>query len=438
MREYNFDGLVGPTHNYAGLALGNTASTKHRGWVSNPRAAALQGIAKMRHLQSLGVGQAVLPPQPRPDVATLRRLGFSGSDAQVVERAARETPELFARCCSASAMWTANAATVFPSCDTRDGKLHVVVANLHTLFHRQLEAETTLRVLRAIFADDQHFVVHPSLPQALDFGDEGAANHTRLRTERASLHLLTWGRSSTRALPAPQRYPARQMLEASEALARLSQLAEPALFWQQAPIGIDAGAFHSDVLLVGNESFLMLHEHAVVDPSHFIETLRRRLGDELSVCRAEERSLPLSHAVAAYPFNSQVVTLPDRTMAIIAPTEAEQDAPSRAFLQQVLEERNRVSRVDYLDVRQSMANGGGPACLRLRVLLSESERTALGARVLLDGAALDELSQWVTRHYRDRLTQADLADPQLLDETRVALDELTQLLGLGSVYDFQC
>ena len=437
MREYNFDGLVGPTHNYAGLALGNTASDKHRGWVSNPRAAAQQGLEKMRHLLRLGVGQAVLPPQPRPEMATLRRLGFVGSDAQVIERAARECPEVFVRCCSASAMWTANAATVFPSLDTTDGRLHLVVANLHTLFHRQLEADTTQRVLRAIFADERHFAVYPCLPQSADFGDEGAANHTRLETKLGKLHLLAWGRSSTRAFPTPQRYPARQTLEASEAVARLAQLNEPPLLVQQAPAGIDAGAFHSDVLMVGNGSFLMLHEHAVANPKHFIETLGTRLGDELSICVANEQSLPLSHAVAAYPFNSQVVTLPDQTMAIIAPMEAEHDAPSRAFLQHVLESPNPVTRVDYLDVRQSMANGGGPACLRLRVHLSEVEKAALGARVLLDSAALDDLSRWVERHYRDRLTQADLADPQLLDETRVALDELTQQLGVGSVYDFQ-
>ena len=43
-----FDGLAGTTHSYAGLSAGNLAAMPHAGQLGNPRAAALEGLAKMR------------------------------------------------------------------------------------------------------------------------------------------------------------------------------------------------------------------------------------------------------------------------------------------------------------------------------------------------------------------------------------------------------
>ncbi|AOL11444.1 N-succinylarginine dihydrolase [Enterobacter sp. HK169] len=185
-REVNFDGLVGLTHHYAGLSFGNEASTKHRFQVSNPKLAAKQGLLKMKALADAGFPQAVIPPQERPNVAVLRQLGFSGTDEQVVEKAGTQTPHLLSAASSASSMWVANAATVAPSSDTLDGKVHLTVANLNNKFHRATEAETTERVLRAIFNHDAHFEVHQALPQVAMFGDEGAANHNRLGATMAT------------------------------------------------------------------------------------------------------------------------------------------------------------------------------------------------------------------------------------------------------------
>ncbi|HET9754013.1 MAG TPA: N-succinylarginine dihydrolase, partial [Myxococcales bacterium] len=261
--EYNFDGLVGPTHNYAGLSHGNVASLANAGQPANPRGAALQGLGKMRFVASLGVGQAVLPPHERPSLRTLRRLGFRGSDEEVLAQAAADPElkdQLLRISSSAAAMWTANAATCVPSADARDRRLHIVPANLTAMFHRALEAATTTRVMRAIFADPSRFEVHDPLPGGAHFADEGAANHTRLFTG-AAVHLFAWGRRAFGG-PAPggepSRFPARQTLEASQALARLCQVdAARALFPQQDPAGIDAGAFHSDVLVVGNGNVLL-------------------------------------------------------------------------------------------------------------------------------------------------------------------------------------
>jgi succinylarginine dihydrolase len=438
MREYSFDGLVGPTHNYGGLSPGNVASTDHGGQASNPRAAAKQGLAKMRAVQDLGTRQAVLPPHDRPSLSTLRRLGFRGSDEEVIASAASGDGVILRLCSSASSMWTANAATVAPSRDARDGRVHLTPANLQQMFHRSIEAETTTRVLRAIFEDESAFVVHAPLPGGGQFADEGAANHTRLSTAKGAIHLFAWGRHGLGAGALPARFPARQTREASLAIARLHALApDRCRFPQQHPDGIDAGAFHTDVLAVGNESFFMLHELAFLDREAVVADLRSALGEELFVIEATEKELPAVRAVHAYPFNSQVLTVTEGTMAIVAPVDSREDAHARAFLERVVAAGGPVKTVHYLDVRQSMHNGGGPACLRLRVPLEDAERAKVRANVFFTSELEALLLAWVDTHYRDRLVPSDLADPHLARETMEALDELTQMLGIGPVYDFQ-
>ncbi|MCA1827062.1 MAG: N-succinylarginine dihydrolase [Myxococcales bacterium] len=441
-REYNFDGLVGPTHNYAGLSPGNVASLSHAGQPANPRAAALQGLEKMRFVASLGVGQALLPPHERPSLRTLRRLGFRGSDEEIIVQAARDHElgdHLLRISSSAAAMWTANAATSVPASDAADGKLHLIPANLTAMFHRSLEEETTTLVLRAIFADRDRFEVHDALPGASHFADEGAANHTRLFVPgKPAVHLFAWGRRAFGGGAEPVRFPARQTREASHALARLGQVAAAqALFPQQHPAGIDAGAFHTDVVAVGNGNVLLLHERAFMDVEGLLNALRTLLGPKLVSYLATEAELPIKAAVAAYPFNSQLLTLPDRTMTIVAPAESREDPHAHAFLKRVADSGGPVRSVHYLDLRQSMRNGGGPACLRQRIVLSGEDRSAIKARVFWDGDLGEELAGWVRRHYRDRLVASDLADPQLARDGFAALDELTRILRLGSVYDFQ-
>jgi len=438
MREVQLDGIVGPTHNYAGLSRGNLASQTHYGEVSDPRAAARQGLEKMRLVRDLGVLQAVLPPQDRPSLSTLRRLGFSGSDEEAIAAASRGGGLLLRESSSASAMWTANAATVAPSCDASDGRVHLTPANLQTMFHRAIEAPTTTRVLRAIFADPNRFEIHDPLPGGGQFADEGAANHSRLSTTLGYAHLFAWGRRAWGTVSGPQRYPARQTQEASQAIARLHGLPmDRCIFAQQHPLGIDAGAFHTDVLAVGNGNFLMLHELAFAEESRIVRDLRSILGDELFVVRATAAELPIESALLAYPFNSQVLTVADGSMAILAPVDAHEEPRSRAFLERVVASGGPVRAIHYIDVRQSMQNGGGPACLRLRVPLTLEETRSLSGNVFLDDALYAVLCSWVDRHYRDRLVADDLADPALAREGMRALDELTRILGLGSVYDFQ-
>jgi succinylarginine dihydrolase len=332
-------------------------------------------------------------------------------------------------------MWTANAATVFPSCDTSDGKLHLLVANLSTMPHRSLEPPDTYRVLRRIFSAAEHFVVHPALPSYL--GDEGAANQLRLETERARLHLLGWGKSFAGG-SRPANFIARQSREASLAARRLCQLpSERAVLWQQDPLGIDAGAFHSDVLALSHRHVLLLHERAFLDYPRLLQELERALGPRFVHCVAREDELDCNDAVGSYPFNSQLVSVSDGSMLLIAPEEAKRTEAARRFLERVTREVPDIAAIHYIDVNSSMKNGGGPACLRLRVLLSDAELAALDGRVLLDDALSADLEVWIQRHYRDELTRDSFRDPDLLEETQRALDELTQILRLGSIYEFQ-
>ncbi len=436
----NFDGIPGPTHNYSGLAQGNLAAERNAQQVANPREAALQGLGKMRALVERGIAQAVLPPHERPDVGALRALGFHGRDADIIARAGRQVPELLAACSSAAAMWTANAATVSASADCADGRVHFTPANLVTHFHRALEAPTTTRVLRAIFADASRFCVHDPLPAAPQLGDEGAANHTRFgeAAELPGVEMFVYGRRGLGAGPMPARYPARQTREASEAIARRHGL-DPArvVFVQQRPESIDAGVFHNDVVAVGEGTLLLCHERAFLDQPAALGTLSRIVGPAFRSIVVRETELPLADAIATYLFNSQLIERPDGRFLLVAPAECHAHRAAADVLDALTAGDGPIAEVLTFDLRQSMRNGGGPACLRLRVPLTPDERAALGARVVLDPSLADALEGWVCRNYRDRLDPVDLRDPALLDESRRALDELTRLLELPSIYPFQ-
>ncbi|MFJ5295435.1 N-succinylarginine dihydrolase [Pseudomonas sp. NPDC088368] len=442
--EVNFDGLVGPTHNYGGLSYGNVASQSNCQQSSSPREAALQGLAKMKALMEQGFTQGVLAPQERPDIAGLRKLGFGGTDAQVIERAAKESMPLLVASCSASSMWVANAATVSPSADTADGRVHFTAANLNCKYHRSIEHPTTSRVLGAMFADQQHFAHHAALPAVAQFGDEGAANHTRFCRSygEAGVEFFVFGRAAfdTR-FPAPQKYPARQTLEASQAVARLHGLSdEGVVYAQQNPAVIDQGVFHNDVIAVGNGEVLFYHEDAFLNTEHMLselhDKLSRRGGRFQAIC-VPRTEVGVEDAVRSYLFNSQLLSRPDGSMLLIVPEECRSNERVWHYLQRLIADESPIREVKVFDLKQSMQNGGGPACLRLRVALNETELAAVNPGVIMTAPLYDTLTQWVDKHYRDRLSESDLADPQLLTECRTALDELTQHLKLGAVYPFQ-
>jgi succinylarginine dihydrolase len=394
----------------------------------------------MKAVAGLGVPQAVLPPPIRPDMGTLRAVGYGGSDGEVLAAVGREDPVLLAAVSSASAMWAANAATVSPGGDARDGRVHVTPANLVSQLHRSIEPASTAAVLRAIFPEGQHFAHHSPLLSQGRFADEGAANHTRLCLDYGGpgVELFVFGRQVDAANALlPKKYPARQTLEASRAVARLHQLdAGRTVFAQQNPDAIDAGVFHNDVAAVGNQNLFLCHARAYADQAGVIERLRAAFtsvtGSELHVIQVDDEQLTIEEAVETYLFNSQIVTLPDGTMALVAPVECRDHPRARKAIVRIVSAGTPLKAAHFLDVRQSMRNGGGPACLRLRVALSEGQLAAVHRGVFLTGSLYDDLVAWVNRHYRDELAAGDLADVTLPEESRAAIAELHQMLGLPS------
>ena len=411
--EINFDGIVGPSHNYAGLSLGNLAATASAGNSAFPREAALQGIGKMRHNLGLGLAQGILPPHRRPNRDWLAALGTTVEQAD----------SLRAPAFSASAMWAANAATVSPAPDTADGRCHLAVANLRTMAHRSHEWPETLAQLRLAFADEAHFAVHE--PVAPTFGDEGAANHMRLCAGHgaAGVEVFVYGVSG-----GP--FPARQHLEASRAIARLN-LIDPArtLFVQQSEEAIAAGAFHNDVVAVANEHVLFAHEQAFADKASFYADLKRLLP-ETEIIEVPASVVSLADAIRSYLFNAQLVTLPGGGMALILPGEARDTPAVWAWLEAMAAGNGPIRRLCVVDVRQSMANGGGPACLRLRVV---ADPATIDPRFLVDAEKLDRIAALIEAWWPERIDPADLKDPELWGKVAAARSALLSLLDLGEL-----
>jgi succinylarginine dihydrolase len=440
--EANFDGLVGLTHNYGGLSAGNLASAANASAVSRPREGALQGLAKAKRLADLGLTQGLVPPHERPHIPTLKALGFSGSDGDILASAWKANPALIANVSASAQMWAANAATVSPSVDCADGRLHFTPANLLTMPHRAIESAQTRASLSAIFADAAHFEVHAPLPYQPLLADEGAANHMRLCAQhgQAGVEIFVWGRDGFAQQQTS--FPARQTLQTGQAIARHHGLdAARTLHLQQSRHAIEAGAFHNDVVAVASLNVLFCHEHAFEDRQDGYEQIKRACDGlmDLIIVEVPESAVPLADAIKSYLFNTQLLQMPgEDRLVLIAPEECRENEATNRYLESLVASNGPIGRVMFVDVRQSMRNGGGPACLRLRVVMNDGQRQALGARAILDDRLYADLTEWVTRHYRETLLPNDLCDVALLHEGRVALDELTQIMKLGrDFYPFQ-
>ena len=416
LTEINFDGLVGPSHNYAGLSLGNLASASHGGDPSYPRAAALQGLDKMRHNLALGLVQGFFAPLPRPNDGFTAALGL-GEPADAAEIRLR------AAAWSASSMWTANAATVSPAPDTADGRCHLTAANLVTMPHRSQEWPDTVRQLRLAFADTSHFAVHDAVPAC--FGDEGAANHMRMAASHGTsgIELFVYGRPG-----GP--FPARQHEQASRAVARLHGL-DPArtLFIEQSAEAIAAGAFHNDVVAVANERVLFTHEAAFADPDGTNAAIRAALP-EAEIVVVPTSAVSLAEAIKSYLFNAQLLTLPDGDMGLVIPTEAWEMPAVRGWLDGMIAGNGPIRRVLPVDVRQSMANGGGPACLRLRVV---ADPATVDPRFLLDAARIDLLAHVVGQTWPEQIDPTDVGSDSLARTVRAARNALLDAARLAEL-----
>lgn len=417
--EVNFDGLVGPTHNYAGLSNGNIHSVNNKSKPSNPRKAALQGLKKMKMMHDLGYKQCIIPPQERPLIDNFDAYQNMAMNA------------------SASSMWVANSSTIAPSIDTENNKLNILTANLNFTHHRRIEAPQTYKTLSRIFNDDSKFLVHSPLNSNGDLDDEGAANHTRFCNshDEEGLHFFVYGRSQDSSEESPQKYPARQTLEASKKVSEVMQIKNK-VFAQQSSESIDAGVFHHDVIGVGNRNLYFYHEKALAKESETITKLKDSFNGDLHFLRVKESDVPMDIAVETYLFNSQLVDYGDGHL-LIAPVRCRKNLLVKNYLQSITGKNKIIKKVRYVDLEQSLWNGGGPACLRLRVPMTDEEFSHLHTGVILTDGLYSDLRKWIQKYYVGNLIYDDLFVPSFILRCQDALESLTKLLDMNKLYDFQ-
>ena len=412
--EINIDGMIGPTHHFGGLGVGNLASLASKNLVSNPREAALEGLAKTELVAGMGIPQFFLPPPERPNWRWLESVGYSGERSDVLKRCFEEVPNILSAAYSSAFMWTANAATVAPSSDTLDGRVHIVPANLCSNLHRGQEAVERRDLLREMFRPIVDSQIHEPLPSVFALRDEGAANHMRLcsRDGRKAIHVFVYGPSNE---PYRTKYMSRQSELAARQVARLLQLRdEDCVFVQQTTRAIDAGVFHNDVIAMSHGNVMICHEHAFENSEHVIDNIQRKFiakTDEpfLGLCISESE-LPLEEAVGTYLFNSQLLTVDSQEMEMISPSQCLESRMVSGLIQRWEQANNNpIRRVRYVSLDQSMKNGGGPACLRLRAMLTADQVSTMGDRFRVTESRLSKLRSHVEQWYPTHLKLNDLA-----------------------------
>ncbi|MFB6347810.1 MAG: N-succinylarginine dihydrolase [bacterium] len=435
--QVNFDGLVGPTHHYGGLSYGNIPSMSHRDTRSNPKQAALQGLRKMETVAEYDVHQAVLPPAPRPDLRAAKRLGYSGSPEEVLSTLGRDDPSLLSALSSASSMWAANAAVTAPAPDTESSQTHITPANLVSTFHRSLEATWTESFFQHLF-DHPDVTVHERLPPNSEYRDEGAANHMRFSPGRDEPGLQVFVHGTETKQEQSTGFPARQSAAASRALARLHRIPDNRKFHvKQNSRVLEAGGFHNDLVAVGHRNVLFYHQQAY-DSSSFAMKLKDRYqelyGDEFYCLDVSSNHLDLDEAIESYLFNSQIVSTDQGKMTLIAAEHVKNYSSARSVLESVVSGNNPIDDVRFVKLRQSMKNGGGPACLRLKTLLPESVLSDLAGSYLLDQTLLEELKRCVKELYPDSLKIEDLENPDFYRSCKQIYHRLGKIFGIEQLY----
>jgi succinylarginine dihydrolase len=219
-------------------------------------------------------------------------------------------------------------------------------------------------------------------------------------------------------------------VESSKAIARAHRL-DPAktLFVQQSETAIAAGAFHNDVVAVANERVLFTHEQAFEYPEETYADIKRLMPEaEIVIVPADRVSL--ADAIQSYLFNAQLVTLPDGGMALILPSEAQENSRVWGWLNEMVAGNGPIRTLIPVDVRQSMANGGGPACLRLRVACDPA---TVDPRFMADEGKLDRIAGIIAAHWPETIAPAQLGDPALVSTVRKAREALLDACGLAEL-----
>lgn len=327
-------------------------------------------------------------------------------------------------------MWMANAGTCSSRTDTLDGKGRIVIANLTASLHRGQESEERHLQLRYLFQDLDQFEVVQALPSVHPLRDEGAANAMRFWNPKNNrgMYVFVFGEGYSQAKNVshpeiarmlPKVHPSRQTALASQLVARRLGIGDTrSLFVQQLPKAIDAGVFHNDVIATSHEDFLLVHECAYVDQPNSLDRMadifRKQCHGTLRTLVITEKELSLSEAVATYLFNSQIVTRKDGSWLMLCPVECQESPTASQVLKRIQREEPRIGAIEFVSLRESMANGGGPACLRLRTYASEQEIDELPARTRIQDESLSFLEGVIASEYPETVQLEDFLDLDLV------------------------
>lgn len=432
--EVNFDGIPGPTHLFAGLSKGNIASQINSGKTSSPKKAALQSLEKINTIYKLGIKQAVVPPHRRPNLTPLSVYGFQGEVHQQLEEAFATDPKLFAGLFSSSNMWTANAATISPSPDTENNKLQITIANLKSNFHRSLESFKTYDIFRKIFSSVL-INVHSPLPGLSP--DEGAANHLRFCENYGDegLEVFVFGYGVKEELPRTKLFDPRQSKEASLEIIK-KHAVKHSLTAFQSPEAIDAGVFHNDVISTSNKNFFFYHEKSFFKNTETVENIckeyKKVTGKDLLLQEVKEKDISINDAVSSYLFNSQIISPKDKEgMILFAPKECERFEKVRKYIEKMISDpKCPIEEVIYFDLNESMQNGGGPACLRLRIVMNDDQLKDINQTLIFDEKLYIKLKELINEHYPDELKLNDLIKPEVIEKIDTCFDKYEEVFGI--------
>ena len=175
---------------------------------------------------------------------------------------------------------------------------------------------------------------------------------------------------------------------------------------------------------------MLIHERAWENQAATLHRIRARVPD-LRVFQVSSRDLSLEQAVTSYLFNSQLLETSDGWL-LNAPIECA-DGAARMVVDR-LERDGFVDRVRFNDLRQSMDGGGGPACLRLRLPLTEDEFRLLPETLMMTEERVEKLRSWVKKWYPSILRIEDLADAGFARRARKCSQALVEVLGCDRRY----
>jgi succinylarginine dihydrolase len=298
-----------------------------------------------------------------------------------------------------------------------------------SMLHRSREAPDTLKRLRGLFQEGAPVDIHPALPATPDLSDEGAANHMSFSggPGQRGVEVFVYGREAGE--PQAAGFPARQSRLAGEVIARRHGLdSARTVHLRQARGAIDAGAFHNDVVAVSCLDTLFYHEDAFADGPEAIEATLTAAARGLFTPqfeRVDRADVPLTDAIRSYLFNSQLFWRPgSERLTLLVPAEVQETPSTARFVAGIASRGGPIGDVVTVDVRESMRNGGGPACLRLRVPLTGAEQAGLNPGMLATAERLTALEAAITATYRDRISPEDLADPSLIEDCARAVAAL--------------